>query len=719
MHPTDLVAKTGRLSPTQLTALKRIGIETIRDLLYYFPSRHIDAGKATTADLAALGTRVTLYGQIEKVETKKSFRGKVPMGEATLRELSGKIKLVWFHQPYMAKMVSVGDKVRASGDLSKRGTQLTLINPEIEKIAQIPNGLVPSLFSEAGISDDERFFPVYPETKGMTSTWIYHKVKKVLSSGVLEHLSDPIPEEILQKYNLPSLDKALVWIHMPRDMKHAEAARKRFAFEEIFLIQLERWKARLEYEQSPSWKIPSVEKDIQAFTKTFGFPLTDAQQQAIETVFSDFASNRPMLRLLEGDVGSGKTVVAATTAYGVIKTRPPEQSFGTLQVAYMCPTEILATQHFESFIKYFVGAGIQIALMTGSGCRKFPSKVNPSGWTDISRAQLLKWVANGEIAIVLGTHALMSKAVQFEHLAYVIIDEQHRFGTNQRAQLLQKDGRIPHLLSMTATPIPRTLALTLYGDLDLTLLDAMPKGRKPVITKVVGPHDRAQVYAHMKEELVAGRQAYVICPRIDEVDPEKVMAATMRNVKQEAEQLRKKIFPGKHIGILHSKMKPAEKDRVMQEFSAHKIDILVATSVVEVGVNVPNATVILIEGSERFGLAQLHQLRGRVIRGTHQAYCYLFTESATQKTLDRLQAMMTAKNGFELSEMDLALRGAGELSGGKQWGISDIGMEAIKNIKMVEAARNEAKEILKNNQTLTQYPRLKTLLDERGQSHHE
>lgn len=719
MSPDNLITSTGRLAPAQVTALKKLGIFTVSDLLYHFPVRHVDAGKATTVDMASLGTRVTVYGQIEKLDMKKSFKGKIPMGEAIMREVSGKIKLVWFNQPYMAKLINVGDKVRVSGELKKHGSQMTITNPEVEKVSDIPNGLVPSLFTNGEISDDERFFPIYSESKGITSTWIYHKIKKIISSGVLDKMVDPIPEEILKKYNLPSLQNAMVWLHMPRDPKHSEAARKRFAFEEIFFIQLERWKARMEYAAAPSWKIEIPKKDLDTFIKQFGFPLTKAQSDAINAVTDDFASSHPMLRLLEGDVGSGKTAVAATTAFATIKTKPPEQNFGTLQVAYMCPTEILASQHFESFIKYFVGTGIQIGLMTGSGCRKFPSKVNPSGWTDISRSQLLKWVDNGEIAIVIGTHALMSKVVQFKHLAYVIIDEQHRFGTNQRAQLLQKDGRIPHLLSMTATPIPRTLALTLYGDLDLTLLDSMPAGRKPVITKIANASDRDDVYKHIKEELENGRQAYVICPRIDEADPEKTMAATMRNVKQEAERLRKVVFKGRRIAILHSKMKPGEKDVVMNQFAKHNVDILVATSVVEVGVNVPNATMIIIEGSERFGLAQLHQLRGRVIRGTHQAYCYLFTESQTEKTRERLKAMIKAKNGFELSEMDLMLRGAGELAGGKQWGISDIGMEAIKNLKMVEAARAEARAILEKDLALKNYVLLQNTLIKRGQSHHE
>ena len=334
----------------------------------------------------------------------------------------------------------------------------------------------------------------------------------------------------------------------------------------------------------------------------------------------------------------------------------------------MCPTEILATQHFESFIQYFSYMPIRIGLMTGSGCKVFPSKVNPKGWTDISRAQLLKWLAEGTIAVLVGTHSLIQKSVKFRHLAYVIIDEQHRFGMKQRAELVKKNDEMsgaaaalaPHLLSMTATPIPRTLTLTVFGDLDLTLLDELPVGRKPIITQSVTPDGRAEVYEKIRAELVAGRQAYVICPRIDEPDPEKEMALNTKSVKEEAKRLKKDIFPEYETGIMHSKMSADEKDRVMAEFKRGKINILCSTSVIEVGVNVPNATVIIIEGAERFGLAQLHQLRGRVMRSSHQAYCYVFTNTTSGKSLERLRALTTAKNGFELAELDLTQRGAGE-----------------------------------------------------------
>jgi ATP-dependent DNA helicase RecG len=320
--------------------------------------------------------------------------------------------------------------------------------------------------------------------------------------------------------------------------------------------------------------------------------------------------------------------------------------------------------------------------------------------------------------VVIGTHALIEKSVQFKHLALVIIDEQHRFGVNQRKKLAKKEARVPHLLSMTATPIPRTLALTVYGDLDLTLLDQMPAGRKPIITEIVKPTERAKAYAKMHEQLAEGRQAYVICPRIDEPDPDKAFAIMAKSVTAEAKRLKKDIFPEYTIAILHSKMTPKEKDETMQKFSNHEIDILVATSVVEVGVNVPNATMIFIEGAERFGLAQLHQLRGRVVRSNHQAYCFVCPESRGEHTLARLKALVTAKNGFELAEQDLLQRGAGELTGRKQWGISDIGMEALKNLKLVEAARKEALALIQKDENLLSYPLLQHELFARANQTH-
>ena len=712
-----------RLTPNQKRALGKLHLYTIFDLLRHFPARYTDAGKVTAIQNLTKGDHATIFGKIHNLKTKKAWRKKIPMAEGTISDETGNIKAVWFHQPYIAKMAGEGGLVRVEGKVSERppapratpahaqragGRQagkgeIFLSNPRIERIAEIPKDSGP-LF---GDGTSEVLYPVYPESRGITSNWFYHAIVKIIRSGILDTLMDTIPEEMLKKYNLPTLKTALIWIHTPQKQSHADSARKRFAFEEVFFIQLARLKERNEYAKNPSYRISIDQNIVNEFLGRFPFKMTTAQNKAISHILSDFNKEHPMSRLLEGDVGSGKTAVAATTAYAVITGKTHGAKINRLQVAIMAPTEILAQQHFDNFIQYFAYAHIPVALITGSGCKKFPSKASPRLATTISRAQLLKWVANGEIQIVIGTHALIQKAVKFQNLAYVIIDEQHRFGVNQRKILARKETLAPHLLSMTATPIPRTLSLTIYGDLDLTLLDEMPPGRKTIVTEVVTRGEEDRVYKKMREEISAGRQAYVICPRIDEPDPEKELALNAKSVNEEAKRLDRDVFPDFSIAVLHGKMKAAEREDIMRQFEHGEIEILVATSVIEVGVNVPNATIIVIEGAERFGLAQLHQLRGRVLRSTHQAYCFLFSSTEHSVMLPRLKALVTAKNGFELAEMDLKLRGAGVLSGQKQWGITDVGMEAIKNLKMVEAAREEAGRILSADPELSQYPSLK------------
>ena len=702
MQLDSLIEKEFRLIEPQKIALKKLGLKTIEDLLFHFPVRYGDTSQKKNIGNLIASEKAVIFGKISGLKTSKGFKSKIPMSEAWIEDESGKIKAVWFHQPYIAKMISEGMFVRADGKVSDRKGELYMSNPKIETVSKLPIGVGDSLFGEAG--EVHSLYPVYPESKGITSNWFYYSMQKIFNSGILDLIQDTVPEYILTTYNLPPLKSALIWIHEPQKQDHALMARKRFAFEEVFFIQIERIKTRIEWQKEPAFTIKTPQSNIDGFMKRLPFTATEGQTKAIREIFQDFTRGHPMSRLLEGDVGSGKTAVAAAAAFGVVTTRPQGQDFGTLQVAYMTPTEILAKQHFESFIKYFTYLGINVGLITGSGCKKFPSKVNPSGWTDISRTQLLKWVENGEIPILIGTHSLIQKTVKFKHLAFVVIDEQHRFGMAQRQKLVRKEKISPHLLSMTATPIPRTLALTIYGDLDLTLLDQMPTGRKPIITEIVLPGKRESVYEKIREQMKEGRQLYIICPRIDEPDPNKEASVQAKSVKEEAKRIKEKVFPEYEIDILHSKMTPKEKEDVMADFSSGKIRILVATSVVEVGVNVPNATVIIIEGAERFGLAQLHQLRGRVVRSNHQAYCYVFAETKSEKTIDRLRALTQAKNGFELAEYDLKLRGAGGLSEGKQWGISDIGMEAIKNIKMVEAARAEAQYILEQDETLEKFP---------------
>jgi ATP-dependent DNA helicase RecG len=719
------LSKIIRLTELQKKSLNKIKIDTIGDLLYYFPIRYGDRSEAHIISSLISGPNskeeVTVFGRIKNLKTSKAYFKKIPMAEAIIEDDTGSIKAVWFNQPYIAKIIKEGSFVKIQGKITQRSKtgkrEIYFSNPKIEIVTKLPLNTEESLFGQEGQSFT--LYPVYPETKGITSNWLFYTYQKIISRSEINNIEDPLPSYILEKYKLPSWKTAMVWIHSPKRDEDAISARKRFSFEEVFLIQLQKQKERMEIEKEESFKIPENKNDTKKFLSKFPFVPTEAQTRAIEIISQDLESGKPMSRLLEGDVGSGKTLVAATTAFSVITTKPKGQAYGALQVAYMAPTEILARQHFESFCDLLKGTGIKLALITGSGCLKYPSKVNPGIRTHISKSQLLKWVKNGEIAIVIGTHALIQKTVEFKNLAYVIIDEQHRFGTKQRQQLSKKQNKVPHLLSMTATPIPRTLALTIYGDLDLTLLDQMPHGRKPIITEIIIPGKREEMYQKIREELKKGRQAYVICPRINEPDPDLENKLIAKSVKEESKRLKEKIFPEFSIDILHSKMTPALKEKAMNKFEKGETKILVSTSVVEVGVNVPNATMIIIEGAERFGLSQLHQLRGRVIRSSHQAYCFILTETKSDKSIERLRALIKAKNGFELSELDLMLRGSGELYGRKQWGISDIGMEAIKNIKMVEFARAEAKELLLKDINLDKYPLLKRLVETREIIHFE
>lgn len=698
-------------------ALAKLSIYTVKDLLYHFPVRYGDTAALASIQNSKDGEDITIYGRIKKLKLDKTFRTKIARATAVIEDESGTISATWFNQPYIAKMYAEGEFVKVSGKIKLIKDTPFLNNPTIEKVETMPIGVGDDLFghTQEGI---EELSPIYKLSKGISSLWIHHAIVKLCKSPVFETLEDPIPEYVLDKYNLPPLKSALIYIHHPQKEKDALAARKRFAFEEVFLIQLQKLHTRKDLEKKKTYDINISKEVLEKFLDTLPFTLTNGQRGIVDTVLADLGQHKGMSRLLEGDVGSGKTAIAAAVAYSIAQTRPTGQDFGTLQVAYMAPTEVLAKQLFESFIEFFRPFNIQVGLITGSGAYKFPSKVRGESYTNISKPQLLKWVANGEIPILIGTHSLIQKKVIFKHLALVIIDEQHRFGTNQRALLANKDQFLPHLLSMTATPIPRTLALTIYGDLDLSVLDEMPKGRKPAVTQIVTDAKRKEMYEHIRTELEHGRQVYIICPRIFEPDEQKQNTLIAKSVVEEAKRLKQKEFQNYTVGTMHSKLSKIEKEKEMQKFVSGETRVLVSTSVIEVGVNVPNATVIVIEGAERFGLAQLHQLRGRVLRSSHQAYCYLYSESKSEQTLARLKALTTAKSGFELAEIDLQNRGMGELAGGKQWGVSDLAMEAIKNLKMVEAARTEARTIIEKN-SLEELPYLKEIILKKKDIHFE
>jgi len=719
-----------KLSKAHTEALEKLGIHSVEDLLRFFPTRYADISEIKTISQVDENEYATIYARIEKIGIEKAFGGRPAMTKAVLSDLTGKVNALWFNQPYIAKMYPEGTAIKISGKFSSYKGKLSVQNPTVAKTKMLPIDGSGALFHEEGTAPEDSFLtPIYRETKNITSLFIYHSIKKIIASGFLDTLVDPLPEKLLSKYNLPNLKEAFLYIHFPKTEEHTLVAKKRFAFEEIFYIQLEKNKERLLQKESGGFIIDTSAKEIDSFMKTFPFSFTESQKKVLDTVLGDFKKGVPVSRLIEGDVGSGKTAVAAVLTHAAITTRPKKtsgeyQNFGSLQVAYMAPTEILAKQHFENFCSYFQESEHKIGLITSSSCFKFPSKTNKNEATKISKKQLSSWVENGEIGIVIGTHSLIQKNVVFKHLGLCIIDEQHRFGVEQRKLLAGKRGTahsslIPHLISMTATPIPRTLALTIYGDLDLSVLDGMPAGRKAVITEIVLASQREAMYQKVQKQIDEGRQVYVICPRIDDPDEDTAKKLQLKSVLSEAARLKKDIFKKEKIEVLHGKMKSEEKEKVMNRWSSGEIDILVATSVVEVGVSVANATVIIIEGSERFGLSQLHQLRGRVIRGTHQPYAYIVTENSNEKTQERLRLFAHAKNGFELAEMDLQIRGSGGLSEGKQWGVSDIAMEALKNVKLVEAARHSAKDILQENLDLSSYPTLAEKMEERKKTHLE
>jgi ATP-dependent DNA helicase RecG len=500
-----------------------------------------------------------------------------------------------------------------------------------------------------------------------------------------------LPSEVKKQFQLIDLAQAIEQIHFPNNLSLAQKARQRLAFDELFLIQLStlQQKQKLAQEQAPN--IPFNQKLIKSFVKSLPFKLTNDQRLAAWEIFQDLAKNRPMNRLLNGDVGSGKTIVAIMAAL--------ETAQAGYQVALMAPTEVLAKQHFQTLKDFLKKSKLKIGLLTSSEVQTFVRSPTPKTHKKITRPQLKKQVAQGKIDILVGTHALIQEKLSFHNLALAIIDEQHRFGVAQRAALQRKiyqieDGlsTIPHLLSMTATPIPRTLALTIYGDLDISLIKELPKGRQKIITKIIAPAGRQKAYHFIKKQIKQKKQVFVICPLINESEKLEV-----KSVTQEYEKLSQEIFPQFKIAMLHGKLKSKEKEEIMKNFKQGKIDILVSTSVIEVGIDIPNATVMMIEGADRFGLAQLHQFRGRIGRGTDQSYCFLFTDSTAKKTHQRLKAILAAKDGFELAEKDLKIRGPGDFTGIRQWGLPDLAMASLEDLDLIKKARQAAQMVLKNN----------------------
>ena len=691
-----------RISPPYQKRLLKLGVKNLRDLFYYFPFRYDDFSVIKPIAELKLYETATVQGKITEIKSIRTWKKRIFITEAFLNDQSGSIRAVWFNQPFLTNTLKEGQMLSLSGKVNF-DKSLYLSNPAYEKISQ-------------GFKDlrhTGRLVAIYPETKGLTSRWLRYILKLFLPK-FLPQIKDYLPLEIKRSQRLLDLNKAIEQIHFPKTIGHAQAARTRLAFDELLLIQLFVLQQKLKWQKNNSPKIAFNQVLIKNFVGSLPFKLTDAQRRSAWEILQDLNRSKPMNRLLEGDVGSGKTVVAAIAML--------EVATENWQAALMAPTEILAWQHFKEISKLLDKQNIAIGLLTGAEAKVSDTR----GVNDIKKGELYKNILKGEVQIVIGTHALIQETVRFKNLALAVVDEQHRFGVAQRASL-QKNivkledglaGTIPHLLSMTATPIPRTLALTIYGDLDISLLDQMPKGRQEIITKIVAPANRQEAYEFIRQQIKQGRQVFVICPRIEQkeieteisdfefADGRKNAWDDVKAVKEEYEKLHKIVFPDLRLAMLHGKLKSKEKGKVMQDFKNGKTDILVSTSVVEVGVDIPNASVMMIEGADRFGLAQLHQFRGRVGRGLHQSYCFLFTESGTKNTNARLKALVTCKNGFELAEKDLAIRGPGQFYGTQQWGLPDLSMASLADMTLVKNVREEAGKLLAKDPNLANFPEL-------------
>jgi len=695
------VEKIKGVSERIVKPLHHLGIRTVRDLLLTAPFRYDDFSHTTTIARAQPNETATIRGSIIALDALRTWKKKMHITEATVEDASGSMKAVWYNQPFLARTLAVGKTVNLSGRVD---ADHVMQNPAYEVV---------------GVRNDTthtgRLVPVYRETRGLTSRWLRYLVKNAL--GFAATMDDVLQPEMLKRLGLPGMRDAIPHIHFPRTKEEAERAKKRLAFEELFLLQLLILQARAAIRHAAATSVPFDLAFVKDFVSKLSFRLTDAQRAAAWEIVQDMEKQTPMNRLLEGDVGSGKTVVAALAASNA--------AMRGWQCAFMAPTEILARQHFETFSKMCGHFPIRIGLLTASGAYVFDADLKTS--YKIAKSELVKKISDGSLHILIGTHALIADSIVFPKLALVVLDEQHRFGVAQRAALVRKnelgirndEGKensiIPHLLSMTATPIPRTLTLALYGDLDISLLKEMPKDRKKIETSIVAPGGRAKAYAFMREQVGKGRQAFVICPRIEisgGETPRNIVLAQVKTVKAEYEKLSKEVFPDLRIAMLHGKMKPKEKEQVMKDFKDGKTDILVSTSVVEVGVDVPNASVMAIEGAERFGLAQLHQFRGRVGRAEHQSYCLLFTQSAALEENRRLKAMITSNDGFALAEKDLAIRGPGDLLGGRQSGLPDLVMASLTDAALIKSAREEALGLLARDPQLLKSPKLRERLAE-------
>ncbi|MBZ1348664.1 MAG: GxxExxY protein [Candidatus Liptonbacteria bacterium] len=836
------------IGPKFIAKLKRLKIETVKDILWHFPVYYQDWNKITLIKNLKAGERAVIKAKILNIKYRRTWRKKMAVIEALINDGSGTIRVIWFNQYYIKNILTKGKAAFFAGKVMASPDDIYLSNPHYEIINE--QNEKPFLTG---------LLPIYPEVKGLTSKGIRFVIKKIIPS--LEIIQEFVPKKILTDYGLPEINKAIFQIHNPGTEKEAQLARKRFEFEELFLLQLNNLTQKRKLRNEKAIQIQTDIEFIKKIIESLPFKLTFPQKRSLWEILQNLNRQFPMNRLLQGDVGSGKTVVAAIASVLTAKNG--------FQACFMAPTEILANQHYQTFKKLFGQFNYPIALLTSKSAIIFYAEGLE---TEIKKQKIIEDIKNGKIKIIIGTHALIQKNIIFNNLAFVVIDEQHRFGVRQRALLTQSqvvntsefinndkiaekklfsklkniflkiqeeigsfcqeeqyadvlekklkeekinfkrelptevedkkpnfinfiiENRIlinlkskplieksdyyqmkycleitnlelgliinfqdkylklkrilgdkkivnsnnlmvsnqflPHFLSMSATPIPRTLAITIFGDLDLSIIDELPLGRKPIITKIVAPINRNKAYDFIHDQVKKGKQVFVICPRIDNARTETDYEQTnpdnqyesvsnkhrptllweVKAVKEEYKKLSEEIFPDLKVAMVHGKIKAKEKNQIISDFKDKKYDILVSTSVVEVGVDIPNATIMMIEGAEKFGLAQLYQFRGRVGRNIYQSFCFLFTDSFSKATHYRLRALIEAKNGFELAEKDLRIRGPGEFLGTEQTGLPDTAMRALKNPKLIKESREASQKILNKDPYLDTYPLLKNKL---------
>lgn len=667
-------------------ALVKLGITTLEDFLFHIPSRYEDYSIISKISQLQEGETVTVQGTVIQIKNAYTRRGLI-LQKAKVQDETGIIDVTWYNQPFLTKNIKVNDRISLSGKVGIFAYKPVLDSPEYEII----------LNENENTIHTGRLVPVYPETKGISSKWLRRQIYKMLEEHK-QNLLEYIPDSIIKRHTLMSLQTALNKIHFPSDLDEAERAKTRLAFDELLKIQIAALQRKSQWQKSlvdKPFSINGFKKEIETFWKKLPFELTNAQKRAVKEIFADLAGKKPMNRLLEGDVGSGKTVVSAIAMYLA--------HLNGFQSVLMAPTGILAQQHHATITDLLAALGVKVNLATGS------IKYNVSGIKNKKKEILNTKYSIPDTNVLVGTHAVLSKNIQFERLGLVVIDEQQRFGVEQRS-IIRKKGKSPHLLTMTATPIPRTVALTLYGDLDLSVLDQMPKGRKIVKTWLVPSEKRVRAYTWIEKQIKEEKgQAFVICPFIEESES----MQTVKAAKKEYERLQKEIFPNLSLGLLHGKQKIKERNKILKEFREGKLDILVATPVVEVGIDIPNATIMVIEGGERFGLAQLHQLRGRVGRGDKQSYCLLFTESESEATTKRLKAMETIHVGGELAELDLNIRGAGDIYGTKQHGAVKLKIANFSDRILLQKTKQEAENLLAN---LSSHPELLKKIEQLNQN---